>query len=518
METGPAAREGIHGSPRESRDEGFGDRIRRRGQSRLAQKLALERAYGQQVSHTGAQQVAYMSQVAALEEKARQEVIGGKRNELATAEGSDDPAQIEKAAKIRADINKLQAESDHTTFEAQTKILDVILAQNNSLQATKEIAGALTEWGQINLGSLRKDLADGALKLPEELAGSLADSIFDRPRRGQSKAQEVGDGLVKTGESIGKQLFTQLLTQAIERLIAQLIPQAAIASIQASAQTANTTALGALTAAVVANTTAQGVSGAGAAAGGVGSAAGAAGSAAGGLAAGLAGPLIAAAGGVIGGVISGVMSLIGSHEIVTAIHGTTAAVEALGAYQTALPGANNGAAVPASSSTGTPAASGVGIMSLLGSFFGNLGFGTRSPLPVSVVSFSPIAPIAGFARLLGFADGGRPAVGQPAIFGHGPELWIPDTPGTVIPANTTRSVMASMRIRPRGVPMPHLDFATPNGFASSGFSSSQSNNSSYHGGNPTIHIHAADDPMETARNVADVLRSTRYGFGPASSN
>lgn len=39
-----------------------------------------------------------------------------------------------------------------------------------------------------------------------------------------------------------------------------------------------------------------------------------------------------------------------------------------------------------------------------------------------------------FASLLGFADGGRPPVGRPSIVGErGPELFVPDRPGTVIP-------------------------------------------------------------------------------------
>ena len=41
-----------------------------------------------------------------------------------------------------------------------------------------------------------------------------------------------------------------------------------------------------------------------------------------------------------------------------------------------------------------------------------------------------------FARLPGFADGGRPPVGRPSIVGErGPELFIPSTAGTIIPNN-----------------------------------------------------------------------------------
>lgn len=42
-----------------------------------------------------------------------------------------------------------------------------------------------------------------------------------------------------------------------------------------------------------------------------------------------------------------------------------------------------------------------------------------------------LAPVPDFQ---GYADGGRPPVGQPAIVGEeGPEIFVPDTPGTVVP-------------------------------------------------------------------------------------
>lgn len=42
-----------------------------------------------------------------------------------------------------------------------------------------------------------------------------------------------------------------------------------------------------------------------------------------------------------------------------------------------------------------------------------------------------------------FAEGGRPPVGQLALVGErGPELWVPDHSGTVIPADATRSILS----------------------------------------------------------------------------
>ena len=39
-----------------------------------------------------------------------------------------------------------------------------------------------------------------------------------------------------------------------------------------------------------------------------------------------------------------------------------------------------------------------------------------------------------FANLPGFANGGRPPVGRPSVVGErGPELFVPGSPGTVVP-------------------------------------------------------------------------------------
>ena len=43
-------------------------------------------------------------------------------------------------------------------------------------------------------------------------------------------------------------------------------------------------------------------------------------------------------------------------------------------------------------------------------------------------------PTSGFAKFLGFADGGRPPVGKPSIVGErGPEVFVPNSAGTIVP-------------------------------------------------------------------------------------
>ena len=46
------------------------------------------------------------------------------------------------------------------------------------------------------------------------------------------------------------------------------------------------------------------------------------------------------------------------------------------------------------------------------------------------------AVTGGFFKLLGFANGGKPPVGKPSVVGEkGPELFVPDSSGTIIPNN-----------------------------------------------------------------------------------
>ena len=52
--------------------------------------------------------------------------------------------------------------------------------------------------------------------------------------------------------------------------------------------------------------------------------------------------------------------------------------------------------------------------------------------------------VGGLSNMLGFADGGSPPVGVPSIVGeNGPELFVPNRAGTVIPNNQLSSVMGS---------------------------------------------------------------------------
>jgi hypothetical protein len=71
--------------------------------------------------------------------------------------------------------------------------------------------------------------------------------------------------------------------------------------------------------------------------------------------------------------------------------------------------------------------------------------GIRDAIPdiASVLSGIPgIGAVAGAIGIPGFAAGGRPTPGRLSLVGErGPELFIPDTAGTIVPAAATRSML-----------------------------------------------------------------------------
>ena len=235
------------------------------------QKLELERQYTLEAGHSKQQDIDYATEIAAIEERARQAKIAGLKSEQATAQatvnapGTSDEERANQAkvvARLQTQIADLQEQSANANFAAQTKILETIQAQNQALQAQKTILDALANWSEISVGTAANQFAHALVSVPQQIGDSLAKSIFTPPKKGESKGAEIGQGLVKTTEKAGEGLAGQLIGDAIKKLIAQLIGQAAIDAIQNSITAANTAALsvqtaamGVLSAALIANTT-----------------------------------------------------------------------------------------------------------------------------------------------------------------------------------------------------------------------------------------------------------------------
>lgn len=435
------------------------------------QKLEMERRYGLEVGHSLAQQIQYEERLAGFDDRARAKQIEGLQNELAVAQGIEDESrQKVEVARIQAEINELQTRGDNAHLAAQIRI--------DRLRKEQDLGK-----------NLKGDAFNAVHQIPGAAGGALARGLID----GKHIGQDIRDAMKGVGQQLLGQIFRDLIVKIGAEIAAHTILGGIMLwlggnnSADAAAQVA---ASGLNTAALHANTIAQLKSIAGGAAGGIaggaGSASGAAGSAVGAAASGLIGPLIAAAGGIIGGVISGVMSLIGAHAIVAAIHGTTAAVQAL--HGTVSTGSSGSA--PASQGSFASSASQGG---LFGFFSSILGFGGSKPMDVNIVSISPLSPLKGLFNLFGFAEGGRPPVGVASIVGErGPELFIPDTAGMIVPNG---------KFGGAGLQLPSV----------AGISSSTS---SISGGNHTFNIYGGGNPREVARSVAGFLKNSSPQFSP----
>lgn len=431
-------------------------------------RLGLARQYALLIAPTARQQIAYAQQVAEIEQRARNAKIAGLAAERQTSLATDPNVDTNtKAADIQEQINKLRAEGDNRSFEAQTRILQLLQRQRLEVQ-------------------LKGDFESAIHQIPGAVGGGLARGIMD--------GKSIGKDIREAMKGVGEQLMGRIFEDLIVKIGAEIAAHTFVAGVMGwlgSAQALNTAAVHANTAAQLksgAAGIAKGAGGLGGAASGGGSAASSAASTAAG---GLVGPLIAAAGGIIGGVISGVMSLIGAHQIVKAINATTAAVQALhGTVNTSTDAPRLGSGAPA---TATPGASGGGI----GGFFSSLlGFGGTKPVDVAIVSISPMSPLKGLFSMFGFAEGGIPPMGIPSIVGErGPELFIPHQLGTIIPNHQLKA------------------FAAKGGAMMTSISSTSSSQT---GGNHTFNIHGATNPRETARAVATYLKTASPQFSPYS--
>jgi hypothetical protein len=450
-----------------------------------ANKLAAERAYGDAALHTAAQQVEYARQLAGFDSQARAAKIAGLAAELVIAQAAaTEISGGEKVANIQQQINALKLEGANADEAAAIKNEQALerLTLHYKLQA------ALRNAGQ---------------QIPGAIGGALASGLTGG-QRGESVGQQITTAL----RGVGQQLLSTAFTALINQLVVTTGVQALLGSITGTSTATHVAATTVNTAALAANTAALAAHGAVGAAGGVVGAAGGLGGAAGSVAStaagGLVGPLIAAAGGVIGGVISGVMGLIGSASIVKAVHGTTAAVQAL----RTVPGGAPGTAAGGLATAPPPAPSGGGLFDDIpgkissGLLEGLFGLGASNAIPVRVVSGYGIAgKLAGglfgsLLGLIGFAGGGSPPIGVPSWIGeHGKELWIPHEAGVIVPNNQLGNM-----------PMPRI-----------GGSSSSSVSNSSGDQHFTFHVNGAANTRETVRAIADYMKSASPAFATASS-
>lgn len=189
-----------------------------------SQKLVLERAYGLEVVHTAAQQVAYQTQLAALDDKSRTAKLTGLAAELQIAEVVTGTLRDEtKLAELKAQIALLSVQDANASYAANTKNLE--LAQKLTLQY---------------------QLAQEAQRVPAAIGNAAAKGIVD----GKNIGQDIRNSLKGIGQEMLGSVFT--------RLISAIVTQGGMTALLTGATVAHTAATTANVAVTGANVVATG--------------------------------------------------------------------------------------------------------------------------------------------------------------------------------------------------------------------------------------------------------------------
>lgn len=193
-----------------------------------ANKLAAERAYGQEVLHTGAQQVAFARELADYDSKARAAKLAGLQDDLKVAEAATGTLRDEtRIATLKQEVASLTQQNNNADYAAQTKILGLIQQQ-----------------------SLARQLGATAQRIPGAIGNAAAAGVIN----GKGIGQDIHNAL----KGIGQEMLGSIFTKLVSTILVQTGVQAAFNAIfpiastaQVVATTANTAALGFLTAAVL---------------------------------------------------------------------------------------------------------------------------------------------------------------------------------------------------------------------------------------------------------------------------
>lgn len=187
--------------------------------------------------------------------------------------------QASHLAELQKELNLSQQTNQplQDQLKLRQQILETLIAQaaaqgkgdtpDKIKEANVALQQTLNQWRALDIGNVYQDFEAALTKLPESLGNSLASSIFDKPKRGETKGQEVEKGVVHTFEGAGKNVASQILTQGIQRLVAAVVLQtglqAALNALFPTVQTGQTAAIvGAITASTGAIVTAISAAGA----------------------------------------------------------------------------------------------------------------------------------------------------------------------------------------------------------------------------------------------------------------
>jgi hypothetical protein len=173
-----------------------------------ANKLAAERAYGEQVFHTFAQQIAYAQQLADFDSQARNAKIAGLQKELEltaaamadASQGSEKQvADARRVAELFNEIALLQAKANNADFTAQTQI---------GIEKKKHQLGF----------EIKGDVKHAGEQIPGALGGSLAKGVFD----GKNIGKDIANSLKGIGQQMLGNVFTKLIQTTLAHMAATL--------------------------------------------------------------------------------------------------------------------------------------------------------------------------------------------------------------------------------------------------------------------------------------------------------
>ena len=146
---------------------------------------------------------------------------------------------------------------------------------------------------------------------------------------------------------------------------------------------------------------------------------------------------------------------------------------------------------------------------------------------IATIANTIATAIQGVLGFFGFAEGGRPPIGVPSIVGEkGKELFIPDSAGTIIPAEKTSKILASFGTP--AAPLPRAPEA-PNSAFSSGYdhvpgsgggtaiNGTVNNHNTGRVGDTHFNIYGANNPRETMRQIADFEKRQTGKYSPMNS-
>ncbi len=134
---------------------------------------------------------------------------------------------------------------------------------------------------------------------------------------------------------------------------------------------------------------------------------------------------------------------------------------------------------------------------------------------IAVIWNTIVQAIKGLFGFLGFAEGGRPGVGVPSIVGeNGPELFIPDGAGTIVPHGKSMELLAGLDLSVPGAPAPvNLRNSGSSNFPGGTTVTNQNTGSI---GSMHFNVSGAQNPREVVRQIADFMKRQSPRFSPSN--